>query len=160
MRIPTLPRLALIALLAAGAVPALHAAVYPPPGPNNRDVPPEKPTLVATVFEVLITDEKGGTQKDRFIFADQKMGCSFLTKAGIGKIPFKESPGKEIKDPIPWTAIFADADGNKIEFKGEAVKDAISGTITLAPKLGATHVSKFIGGKAGTESARKAMASN
>lgn len=153
--------LPLLALLLVGSFQLAHAAVmYPPQDPNNRNPPPEKPTLVATVFEVLITDEKGGTQRDRFIFDDTRLACSFLTKAGLGKIPYEEKPGKEIADPIPWTAVYTDAQGDKVAFNGEAVKDAMTGTITVTPKLGSAHLFKFTGGKAGTGAARKATAGN
>jgi hypothetical protein len=129
-------------------------AMYPPPG---QQPVAEKPTLVAMVFEVLITDDQGSKQKDRLIFDDHKLACALLTSAALGKIPFEQKPGLTIDDPIPWSAIGADTLGDKVEFKGRAEKDAMSGTITLTPAQGRPHTFTFVGGKAGTDAARKAM---
>jgi len=129
-------------------------AMYPPPGQTPV---PEKPTLVAMVFEVLITDDQGSKQKDRLIFDDHRLACTLLTSAALGKIPFEQKPGMTIDDPIPWSAVGADSLGDKIEFKGRAEKDDMSGTITLTPAHGPAHTFTFVGGKAGTDAARKAI---
>ncbi len=150
---------AILALLLCTAALARGAgagggAMYPPPGQTPV---PEKPTLVATVFEVLITDDQGSKQKDRLIFDDHKLGCSLLTSAALGKVPFEQKPGMTIDDPIPWSALGVDTLGDKIAFNGKAEKDGISGTITLTPAQGRPHAFTFVGGKAGTDAARKAL---
>jgi hypothetical protein len=129
-------------------------ALYPPPG---QTPPAEKPTLVAMVFEVLITDDQGSKQKDRLIFDDHKLACSLLTAAALGKIPYEEKPGATIDDPIPWSALGVDTLGDKVMFNGKAEKDDMSGTITLTPAQGRPHTFTFVGGKAGTDAARKAV---
>lgn len=112
---------------------------------------------MATVFEVLITDDQGSKQKDRLIFEDHKLGCRLLASAALGKIPFEEKPGMTIDDPIPWSALGMDTLGDKIAFNGKAEKDDMSGTITLTPVHGAPHTFTFVGGKAGTDAARRAL---
>jgi hypothetical protein len=129
-------------------------AMYPPPGQTPV---PEKPTLVAMVFEVLITDDQGSKQKDRLIFDDHKLACALLTSAALGKIPYEQKPGATIDDPIPWSAIGVDTLGDKVVFNSKAEKDDIAGTITLTPAHGPPHTFTFVGGKAGTDAARKAV---
>ena len=143
---------ALSTAVAAGA--GGGGAMYPPPG---QQPVPEKPTLVAQVFEVMISDDQGSKQKDRLIFDDHKLGCNLLTSAALGKIPYEQKPGATIDDPIPWSAAGADDLGDKVAFKGKAEKDDMSGTITLTPAHGQPHTFTFVGGKAGTDAARKAL---
>jgi|GEM_PF-4165047 hypothetical protein len=155
MRISTLPLLMALVLLAALAGRPLEAAsLNPPPG---QLPPPEKPTLVATVFEVLITDDQGSSQKDRLIFEDRKFGCALLIAAALGKIAYSEKPGATIDDPIPWEATGSDAQGDRMVFKGTAEKDAMTGTITITLAKGAPHIFTFAGGKSGTDAAIKAV---
>ena len=142
------------ASLARGAGAGGGGALYPPPG---QQPVPEKPTLVAMVFEVLITDDQGSKHKDRLIFDDHKLACALLTSAALGKIPYEQKPGMTIDDPIPWSALGSDSLGDKVEFKGKAEKDDMSGTITLTPAQGRPHTFTFVGGKAGTDAARKAI---
>lgn len=143
---------AILVLMLTMAWSCLHAAVFPPPGQ-----PPvaEKPTLVGTVFDVVITDDSGSMQKDRLVFEDHKFGCALLTSAALGKITYEEKPGATIDDPIPWSAIGLDTLGDKAVFKGNAEKDAMSGSIIFTPVHGPEHVFTFTGGKTGTDAARK-----
>jgi hypothetical protein len=140
-------------LLAVFALP-LSAAVN---NPNGNDFPPEKPTMVGKVFEVVL-DAKGKKIKDRFVFDDTKLVSQFLGKGGLGKLPFTEEPGKTIDDPIPWKVSFTDAQGNAVRITGEVKMDDLTGTLDIVPKAGEAQTFTFIGGKAGTPAAKRALA--
>lgn len=140
-------------LLAVCALPLSAAAN----NPGNNDFPPEKPTLVGKVFEVVL-DAKGKKVKDRFVFDDTRLVSQFLGKGGLGKLPYSEQPGKTVDDPIPWKVSFSDDKGNTIRITGEMKMDDLTGTLDIVPKTGDAQAYTFIGGKAGTPAAKRALA--
>ena len=149
---PIVQRLSAVFLLLAVACAGLRAAVVYPPFDPNR---PIEPTLVGTVWEAILTDANGMTQKDRLVFAERSFTSTWLKSAGVTKMPFTQTVGKSVDDPIPWKAELADGQGNKIAFTGKAERNEMQGTLTVTPNKGEALVYAIVAAKSGTDEARK-----
>ena len=149
---PLIQRLSAVFLLLATACAMLPAAVFYPPFDPNR---PIEPTMVGTVWEALLTDANGMTQKDRLVFAERSFTSTWLKSAGVSKMPYTQKVGKTVDDPIPWKADLSDNQGNKIVFDGTAEKNEMQGTLTVTPTKGEALVYAIVAAKSGTDEARK-----
>ena len=116
---------------------------------------PEVPTMVGTVWQSLLTDTNGKTRVDRLVFADHTFTSTWLQSADISKVPFTETVGASIDDPIPWQGEMSDSRGNKIAFTGTVEKNEMRGTLTMTPTTGDARVYLIVAAKTGTAEARK-----
>ncbi len=144
--------LSTVFLILAMACATLQAAVIYPPFDPNR---PVEPTMVGTVWEALLTDANGKTQKDRLVFAERSFTSTWLKSAGVIKMPYTQTVGKTVDDPIPWKGELSDNQGNKIVFDGKAEKNDMQGTLTVTPTKGEALVYAIVAAKSGTDEARR-----
>jgi hypothetical protein len=144
---------------ASAAMAGGGGAVGAGPGVQGQDgnqtwQPAAPPSLVATVFDVVVSDGQRKTLA-RLAFHAKDVTSDYFGHWHLESIPFSERVSAA-GNAVSATGTLSDSAGNSLTLDATASGDAIEGTIVTLRKGGDRHEITFKGGTLGSAAAKAA----